>query len=89
MPIFIGIIVLSIVFLVFGSKTEEASVIYYDPPGAESTPSVRKASTEEVEDYDATAGDVEFADVPAEVAGDSAAQDAAATAQEIYDNISL
>lgn len=83
MPIFIGILVLCAAFLVFGSKPEDASVLYYDPPGAEHTiPAGR------VEDAEAAVVEQEppVEDMPTEA---PPAEDAAAIARGIYDGIDL
>lgn len=86
MPIALGLIALCIIFVLFGSKTEEASVLYYDmeEEGA-SAPEAAPADPET------------FADAPAEVpapkprrsAPSAGSNEAADIANSIYNDITL
>ena len=86
MPIFIGLLVLCGVF-VFGSKTAEASGLYYDPPGAERHAADMAAdSTSVMDDSTQPAAVEQVEDAPAAAAPE---QDAAAIARSIYDGVDL
>ena len=83
MPILIGLLILCAVFIVFGSKTEEASVLYYDPPGAEQY--LEPAPSEEEEPIVPT----QSAPVEEAPAAAAAGTDAAEIARGIYDDLDL
>lgn len=83
MPIFIGILVLCGIFIVFGTKTEAASVLYYDPPGSEPARRVPGEGVAAIEDVP---------DQPAAVEQSTQAApqpDAASIAQSIYNGVDL
>lgn len=102
MLIALGLFILCIVFVVFGSKEEEASVLYYD---MEDAPEGNAGLSVSVEDGDVVAPPLRQKPVtppsaevgvgrladdrPAEVAPGSEGQQAADIANQIYNDITL
>ena len=79
MWIALGLIVLAVCFVVFGSKEEEASILYYYMED-----DMEAVATETTENVEAPA-DID----DGQVAADAPQQDAAAMARDIYNGIEL
>lgn len=97
MIIGLGLLILAIIFIAFGSKTEEASVLYYGEEDSENYASNTHSEDADTQDEAAISIDLKAKAAkssaedtpPKKTAKNDGGTDAAKLARQIYDDIAL